>query len=150
MKVAELVRKSIEPLFNKDIKLVDVEYVKRVDGMHLIVYIDKPTGITIEDCVQVNDLIDPVLDDLNPTADEKYTLDVSSWGLDKPLKFDYQFKKYTGKLVDVKLYKKEAGRKEFTATYISQNDKCYQFSSNDEAFEINKQLVAQVLPHIEF
>lgn len=53
MKVAEIVREAIEPMFNKDIKLVDVEYVKRVDGMHLIVYIDKLNGVNIDDTLQL-------------------------------------------------------------------------------------------------
>ena len=41
MKVSELVFEKISPLFNGEIKLVDVEYVKKNDGMHLIIYIDK-------------------------------------------------------------------------------------------------------------
>ncbi len=150
MKVAEIVREAIEPMFNKDIKLVDVEYVKKVDGMHLIVYIDKLNGVNIDDCVAVNDMIEPVLDEINPTGDASYVLDVSSWGLDKPLKYDWQFKKYQGEKVDVKLYRKVNGRKDFTATYISQDDKKYQFKSDDEAFEINKEDVAYILPHVEF
>ena len=150
MKVAEIVREAIEPMFNKDIKLVDVEYVKKVDGMHLIVYIDKLNGVNIDDCVAVNDMIEPVLDEINPTGDASYVLDVSSWGLDKPLKYDWQFKKYQGEKVDVKLYRKVDGRKDFTAIYISQDDKKYQFKSDDEAFEINKEDVAYILPHVEF
>lgn len=150
MKVAEIVREAIEPKFNKDIKLVDVEYVKKVDGMHLIVYIDKLTGVSLDDCVEVNNMIEPILDDLNPTEDQKYTLDVSSWGLDKPLKYDWQFKKYVGELVDVKLYRKVEGKKEFTATYISQDENKYQFKLNDEVFEVSISDVAYVLPHVEF
>ena len=103
MKVAELVQENIKSKFDKDIKLVEVEYVKRSDGMHLVVYIDKDTGITIDDCVEVSRMIDPIIDELNPTGDDTYVLDVSSYGLDKPLKYDWQFKKYLNKKVDMNL-----------------------------------------------
>lgn len=150
MKVAELVYNNISPLFKQDVKLVDVEYVKKADGMHLVVYIGKTGGVTIEDCVNTNALIDPVLDELNPTNDEHYVLDVSSYGLDKPLKFDWQFKEYQNKLVDVKLYHNVDGRKEFVATLIGRSEKSTQFSSNNTNFEVNNSDIAYVLPHIEF
>ena len=53
MKVADLVFENISPLFKQDVQLVDVEYIKKVDGMHLVVYIDKATGVTLDDCVVV-------------------------------------------------------------------------------------------------
>ncbi|MCQ2564972.1 MAG: ribosome maturation factor RimP, partial [Clostridia bacterium] len=120
------------------------------DGMHLVIYIGKLGGITIEDCVETNALIDPVLDDLNPTNDEHYVLDVSSYGLDKPLKFDWQFKEYNQKLVDVKLYRTIDGRKEFVATLLGRTDNTTQFGINNTNFEVNNSDIAYVLPHIEF
>ena len=47
MKIAETVYNGILPLFKGDIQLVDVEYVKRNDGMHLIIYIDKENGVMV-------------------------------------------------------------------------------------------------------
>ena len=88
MKVSELVYEKIKPLFKDDTRLVEVEYVKRQDGMHLVIYIDKEGGVSIDDCVKVNDLINDAIEELNPTADEQYALDVSSYGLDRPLKYD--------------------------------------------------------------
>ena len=110
MKVSDIVKEKIAPMFTGDVRLVDVEYEKRNDGMHLVVYIDKSNGVMIDDCVEVSRMIDPVLDELNPTNDEKYSLDVSSYGLDKPLKFDWQFKNYTGKKVETKLYPNRSRR----------------------------------------
>ena len=116
MKVADLVYEKIKPLFNNDIELVEVEYTKKNDGMHLTIYIEKEDGISVDDCVAVSRLIDEPLEELNPTNDEPYYLDISSYGLDKPLKYDWQFKKYQDKKVNVKLYAKLDGRKEFVAT----------------------------------
>jgi len=150
MKIAESVFNGISPLFKGDIQLVDVEYVKKNDGMHLIIYIDKEDGVTIDDCVEVNHLIDEKLEELDPTNNEPYYLDISSYGLDKPLKFDWQFKKYIGKLVNVKLYRKVEERKEFVATLISKNEETFVFSDKDVNFTIDIKDVAYVTPYIEF
>ena len=150
MKTTELVQQAISPLFEGlDIELVEVEYVKKVDGMHLIVYIDKEGGITLEDCERVSKMIDPVIEELNPTNDETYCLDVSSYGLDKPLKKDYQFDKYLDKMVTVKLYKKVDDLKDFDAILKAYKDN-YQFEIDGKVVEISKDLVAYVLPYIEF
>jgi len=150
MKVADLVQEKIAPLFNNDIKLVEVEYVKKNDGMHLIIYIDKDNGITVEDCVEVSHMIDEPLDELNPTADAPYFLDISSYGLDKPLKYDWQFKKYENKLVDVKLYRKVEDRKEFTATLKQKTESQVVFELDNTNFSVDMKDVAYILPHLEF
>ena len=150
MKVADLVYENIKPLFQDGVKLVEVEYVKRNDGMHLIVYIDKEGGVTIDDCVKVNDLINQTIDDLNPTNDAPYTLDVSSYGLDRPLKYDWQFKKYENQKVNVKLYRKIDNRKEFVVTLLGKDEKGFIFNLNDENFTINATDIAYITPYIEF
>ena len=150
MKVADLVYENIKPLFQVGVKLVEVVYVKRNDGMHLIVYIDKEGGVTIDDCVKVNDLINQTIDDLNPTNDAPYTLDVSSYGLDRPLKYDWQFKKYENQKVNVKLYRKIDNRKEFVATLLGKDEKGFIFNLNDENFTINATDIAYITPYIEF
>jgi len=118
--------------------------------MHLIIYIDKEDGVTIDDCVAVNHLIDEKLEELDPTNNEPYYLDISSYGLDKPLKFDWQFKKYVGKLVNVKLYRKVEDRKEFVATLVQKDENSFIFSSDNENFTINNADIAYITPYIEF
>lgn len=150
MKVADLVYEEIKPLFTGDIKLVEVEYSKKSDGMHLSVYIDKESGITIDDCVYVNDLIDQKLEDLNPSNDEPYRLDISSYGLDKPLKFDWQFARYFDKEVNVKLYRKINELKEFVAILKAKNEDSVVLNVNDENITINLNDVAYITPYVEF
>lgn len=150
MKVSELVYEKIKPLFKDDIRLVEVEYVKRQDGMHLVIYIDKEGGVSIDDCVKVNDLINDTIEELNPTADEQYALDVSSYGLDRPLKYDWQFKRYEGQRVNVKLYKKIDGRKEFVATLLGRNEESTMFGVDNENITINNVDIAYITPYIEF
>ena len=150
MKIADLVYENIKPLFNQDIELIEVEYVKKNDGMQLIVYIEKENGITVDDCVEVSRLIDQPLEDLNPTNDEPYYLDISSYGLDKPLKYDWQFKKYQDKQVNVKLYAKLNGRKEFVAVLKQKTENAVVLSVDDENIKINIKDIAYITPYIEF
>ena len=150
MKVADLVYDKIKPLFNEDIKLVEVEYAKKNDGMHLIIYIEKDSGISVDDCVEVSHLIDEPLEELNPTEDAPYYLDISSYGLDKPLKYDWQFKKYENKKVNVKLYAKIEGRKEFVATLKQKTEDSVVLGVDDENVKINLKDIAYITPYIEF
>ena len=150
MKIADLVYENIKPLFTEEIQLIEVEYVKRNDGMHLIVYIEKEGGITVDDCVDVSRLIDQPLEDLNPTNDEPYYLDISSYGLDKPLKYDWQFKKYQDQKVNVKLYAKLDGRKEFVAVLKQKTEDSIVLSVDNENLKINLKDIAYITPYIEF
>ena len=150
MKVSDSVFEKIKPLFNGDIQLVEVEYSKKNDGMHLIIYIEKEDGITVEDCVAVSRLIDEPLEELNPTNDAPYYLDISSYGLDKPLKYDWQFKKYENKKVNVKLYRKIDERKEFVAILKQKTEDSVVLSIDEENIKINLKDIAYITPYIEF
>jgi len=150
MKVADSVYEKIKPLFVGDIQLVEVEYVKKNDGMHLIVYIEKEDGVSVDDCVEIGRLIDETLEELNPTNDAPYYLDISSYGLDKPLKYDWQFKKYLDKKVNVKLYAKLDGKKEFMATLKQKSDDCVVLVLGEENIKINLKDIAYITPYIEF
>ena len=150
MKVADMVFEKIKPLFKDEIELVEVEYTKKNDGMHLIIYIEKDSGVTVEDCVAVSRLIDELLEELNPTNDSPYYLDISSYGLDKPLKYDWQFKKYQDKKVNVKLYAKIDNRKEFVAVLKQKTDEAVVFNLDDENVKINLKDIAYITPYIEF
>lgn len=149
MKVADLVTAHIKPLFTDEIQLVEVEYVKKNDGMHLIVYIDKAGGVTIDDCVYVNNLINQPLDDLDAIT-EHYFLDVSSYGLDKPLKYDFQFKKYKNKKVNVKLYRKINGLKEFVAVLLNKDENNVDLNVDNQNITLSCSDIAYITPYIEF
>lgn len=73
-----------EILQGTDISLVDVEYVREKDW-YLRIYIDKPGGIEIDDCQMVSEKLTEILDARDPIRD-KYYLEVSSPGIDRPLK----------------------------------------------------------------
>ena len=101
----------ITPILDRmGFELWDVEYVKEGQEMYLRVAIDKPGGVTIDDCVSVSRKLSDALDENDPT-DDAYILEVSSPGLGRRLKKDREFEKSIGREVDIKFYKPVDGVK---------------------------------------
>lgn len=111
-KVAALLQPIAE---EKGVEVVDVEFLKEGPNWYLRVYIDKEGGVTIDDCEDVSRLLDKKLEESDPIA-QAYFLEVSSPGLDRPLKKAEDFVKHQGDVVDIKLYRPKEGRKEFQGT----------------------------------
>lgn len=114
-----------------EFELVDVEYVKEGKEYFLRAYIDKPGGITIEDCVAVSRRMNEILDreDYIPDA---YTFEVSSPGLDRPLKKEKDFARSIGKKVEVRLYRAKDGQKEYVGALSAYDEKQVTLLTNDE------------------
>ena len=93
-------------------ELVDVEYVKEGGNWFLRAYIDKPGGITIDDCEVVSRRLSDLLDE-HDYIEDSYTLEVSSPGLGRPLKKDKDFARSIGQEVEIKLYTPIDRQKEF-------------------------------------
>lgn len=96
----------------KNFELVDVEFVKEGPNWYLRIYIDKEGGITIDDCEAVSRALEVELDK-EDLIEQAYILEVSSPGIDRPLKKESDFVKYAGEIVDIKLYKAFEGSKEY-------------------------------------
>ena len=97
-------------------EIVDVDYVKEGPNWYLKVFADKPGGFSINDCVALSHALEEQLEENDP-IENAYILEVSSPGLDRPLKKDKDFVRSIGKLVEVKLFetKEELPEKSFTA-----------------------------------
>ena len=91
----------------------DAEYVKEGSDYYLRVYVDKEGGITIDDCVTISRALEEKLD-AEDFIKEAYNLEVSSPGLTRKQKKDRDFERSLGRLVYLKLYKKENEVKEYT------------------------------------
>lgn len=151
MSLVNDVTSAIQHIFEKtDIRLVEVDFEKRRDGMYLVVYIDRDEGVRFEDCEYVHNEINPILDQLNPTQDQPYILEVSSYGLDKPLKYEWQFKRNIGQKVEVRLYSKQNGCKIFVGKLLSYDDNSVEIETNTEVLKFSKSSIAVILPYIEF
>ena len=93
-------------------ELVDVEYVKEAGNWYLRAYIDKPGGITVDDCEVVNRELGDLLD-RDDFIDDSYILEVSSPGLGRPLKKERDFIRSKGEEVEIRTYRMVDRQKEF-------------------------------------
>ncbi len=112
-KVTELVEELVTPILEElNLELVDVEYVKEGKSWFLRVFIDKDTGVDIDECGQVSERLSEKLDEMDPIT-HNYFLEVSSPGAERPLKKEKDFQKAVGKNVYVKTYEPILDSKEF-------------------------------------
>ena len=84
-----------------DFELVDVEYVKEGSTWYLRAYIDKPGGITVNDCEMVSRRLSNILDEKDYIEDS-YVMEISSPGLGRPLKKEKDFKRSLGREVELR------------------------------------------------
>ena len=94
-------------------ELVDVEYVKEGSTWYLRSYIDKPGGISIDDCEKVSRRLSDLLDQ-EDFIEDAYIMEVSSPGLGRPLKKEKDFKRSLGEEVEIRTYRMIDKQKEFT------------------------------------
>lgn len=118
--VENLLKDKIESL---GYYLYDVEYVKEGAEYYLRIYIDKSTGIDLNDCEKVSNEINDILDQAD-LIKEQYFLEVSSPGIERNLKKDKHFEQNIGQKVNVKLFKKDQnGKNEYEGILKAFNQK---------------------------
>ena len=134
----------ILPILNeKQFELVDVEYVKEAGDWYLRAYIDKPGGITIDDCEAVSRKLSDLLDEADFIPDA-YILEVSSPGLTRPLKKDRDYDRNIGKPVEIKLFKAVSGRKEITAALVSYDKDTVTVSEDGNEIVLEKKNISLI------
>jgi len=150
-KIDELVAEMALPIVEKHgYELVDVEFVKEGASWYLRIYIDKPEGIGLDDCQVVSEDVSAELDKVDP-IEQAYFLEVSSPGLDRPLKKEKDFIKYAGEEVEVKTYKAIDNTKVFEGDLVGLIDnKIVITDKNGNRSEFEKDKVASVKRVIKF
>ncbi|AFM42429.1 hypothetical protein Desaci_3548 [Desulfosporosinus acidiphilus SJ4] len=101
----------------KELELVDVEYVKEGAHWYLRLFIDKEGGVDMDDCAEMSHAVSDLLDEKNPIP-QAYMLEISSPGLERPLKKDEDFVRFQGKLVTVHTTSLFQGYNEFTGHLV--------------------------------
>ena len=149
-KVSDSVFALVSPIAESfGLEVIEVLYEKKYDGMNLTVVIDKDGGVTIDDCERLHRAIDAPLDELDP-IDVPYTLNVSSPGIDRPLKLERDYKRNLGKDICVKLYQPRDGKKEYTGTLVAYDAETFTVEANGKQTTFNKKDTAKVEPIIVF
>jgi len=113
-KVTDKVTDFVLPIaHSEDLDLVDVEFLKEGSSWVLRVFLENKKGdLTIQECEKVSRALSALLDEEDPIED-KYILEVSSPGLERPLKKAEDFERFQGELIAVSTYQKIDGKKEF-------------------------------------
>ena len=139
-KVEQLVKEPIEKL---GYDLYDVEYVKEGPEYYLRIYIDKDSGIDLNDCEKVSDGINELLDKADYIKDQYY-LEVSSPGIERKLRKDKHLEQNISKNVEIKLFKKDDnGKKEYTGKLKSFNQDEIIIEAEEE-ITIERKNIAQI------
>lgn len=131
------------------LELVDVEYVKEGSNWYLRAYIDKPGGITIDDCEAVSRALSELLDKQD-FIKEAYILEVSSPGLLRPLKKEKDFIRNTGKEIEIRTYKMIDKQKEFVGVLKAFDKDSVTIVNETGEITFSKADIALIRPYVEF
>jgi ribosome maturation factor RimP len=131
-------------------ELVDVEYVKEAGTWYLRAYIDKPGGITVDDCEVVSRQFSDILDEKDYIEDA-YIFEVSSPGLGRPLKKEKDFKRSMGEEVEIRTYRAIDRQKEFTGILKAYDNDTVTIAYEDDTEQIfNKSDIALIRLALDF
>ncbi len=144
-RIVDVVENLVLPIIEQNgLELVDIEFVKEGKEWFLRIFINKDSGVTLDDCQIVSEYISKKLDKIDP-IEYSYYLEVSSPGLDRVLKTNEDFEKHKGKLVEVHLYKAIEEQKILEGELIGVKDNLILLKvSQDKIFELSKEKVSQV------
>ena len=149
--VSKLVEDMAKPIIEgMGYELVEVKYAKSYSGMALTLYVYSQKGITLDDCEKISKAVDGPLDDLNPTNDEPYSLNVSSLGIDRPIKNQDDARRNMGVNVEVKLYAPINGKKIFTGIITEYTDTTFTITFDQQTNTFKYTDVALASPVIDF
>jgi ribosome maturation factor RimP len=127
--ICEQVGRIAQPILDSmQLELVDMEFVRAGRDSILRLFIDKEGGVTLDDCADLSRELSAVLD-VEDIITVNYSLEVSSPGLDRPLKKLQDYERYAGRLVKIRTYDQvsdDAGnkRKTFLGTLEGLVDGC--------------------------
>jgi ribosome maturation factor RimP len=144
--IAELVTPT---LIENRLELVDVEYKKEGKNWFLRIFIDKEGGVTVDDCTRVSRQIGDLIE-VEEVVPSSYTLEVSSPGLDRPLKKEEDFLRFKGKRAHVTTYTPIHEQKNFKGTILDFQEDVLFLEIDRQRVEIPRNQIAKAKLEIEF
>ena len=150
MEIVDRVKELIAPyLKEKGIELVDMIYRREQGGMTLRVLADTPQGITVAECEALNNYMSELLDKEN-VVEEHYLLEISSPGLDRPMKTDRDFERSLDRAIEVTTYEPVDGRKTHEGRLIGLDKENIVIETGGVSIVIPKKSIAVARLKIEF
>ena len=133
----DLVNRLAEPLcVAEGMELVHVEYQREPGGLTLRLYLDKPGGVTLDDCVDISRQLEDILD-VHAQDVPPYRLEVSSPGVDRPVGRLQDFRRFKGHRVKIRMVTGISGRKNFTGVLDGVVDERVDLQVNDERVSLD-------------
>ncbi|MGV8073081.1 MAG: ribosome maturation factor RimP [Syntrophobacteraceae bacterium] len=131
----------VEPvILSEGMDLVDIEYRREAHGWVLRFFIDREGGVTVDDCARISHVAGDLLDvtDLIPIP---YHLEISSPGLDRPLRKFEHFQQYIGKIIDVRTVSPICNRRKFKGALVNVGPERIIVHCDDQPHEIPLSLI---------
>ncbi len=126
--IKELISKKVSEL---GYDYLDVSFKKENGTLILRITVDKDDAISLEDIVKVNEVISPIIDEADLIKD-KYMLDVTSLGAEKPIKLD-KLEKYVDKYINIHLLNPYKGENYLEGTLLEVSEKVIVIELKDKA-----------------
>lgn len=136
-------------LEENNIELVDITYKRGQGGMVLRLIVDTPEGIRISECEKLNNCLSELLDREN-VIEEHYLLEVSSPGLDRPIKTDRDFERVMGKEIQANTFEKIDFKKTHSGKLIGMDKEKIVIEANGTSTVIPRNKIAVARLKIEF
>jgi len=131
-------------------ELVETVYNQSGGKWTLTLVIDKPGGISTHDCEKISHAVDPVLDQNEDIRDQYDYLQISSMGLDRPIKTTKDFRRLIGNELEIKLYSAVMNTKKFTAKLLDATNDSISVLLNGTPVEIQRSNIAKANIAISF
>ena len=144
MAVQNELHKLIEPLLSElGYELVGVEFHPHASNSVVRIYADRPeTGITLDDCTRISREVSGLLDVHDPVA-TRYSLEVSSPGLDRPLFTVAHFEQFIGREAKLSLLAPVDRRRKFTGTIMSTDGDDIEFEIDEDRIQVSHGNIAR-------
>jgi ribosome maturation factor RimP len=130
------------------IEIVDVEFSDK--DKSLTVFIETEAGVDLDTCEKFHNAIMEPIDELDPTYDMPYTLNVSSPGLDRPFKTERDFERNLKKEVELKLYAPLKGKKFLEGVLTEFDENSVTIDTGKEQLKIARNKIAKINKAIKF
>jgi len=139
----------IEPIIeDQSMELVDLEFRRERSGWVLRLFIDREGGVTLDDCADISGRVGAVLD-VQDIIDVSYVLEVSSPGVNRPLRKEKDFQRFTGHHISFTTVQSIDGQKNFKGLLMGLREDNLLFRS-DEGREVNIPLGNVARAHINY
>ncbi len=149
-KQVEEIASAIQPIAERlNVEIIEIE-TKVNKSPYITLYIDCDSGVDLNICEAFHNAIDPVLDEIDVSNGSAYTLNVSSPGVDRPLKTERDFKKRIGKDVEIKLFAPMQGEKYFESKLIDFDGNNVTVILKNKEFKIPLNKIAKINEAVKF